>query len=137
MIHCPGPRRPSPDVEARLAVERHVWLTTLRGDGTPHVTPVWFLFDDDTWWIGSGERNVKVRNLLTDPRVSLALPDAEHPVVAEGVARVHRGGFPDHVGRGLAVKYDGWDLADPAQPGGARVLVEVRVERWLLTGSAR
>lgn len=126
-----------PDVAARLVAERSVWLTTLRPDGSPHVTPVWFLHDDGTWWIGSGDGNVKVRNLLADPRVSLALPDADSPVVAEGVATVHRSGFPDHVRRGFAEKYDGWDLAGPAQPGGGRVLIEVRVDRWLLTGSAR
>ena len=131
------PHLPPPDVEARLIAERHVWLTTLRPDGSPHVTPVWFLYVDGTWWIGSGEGNVKVRNLSGDPRVSLALPDGDHPVVAEGFARVHRIGFPEHVVRGFAGKYGGWDITLPVRPGGAQVLIEVPVGRWLLTGSAR
>ena len=127
----------SPEVEARLLTERTVWLTTLRPDGSPHTTPVWFVHEPGTWWIGSGERNVKVRNLSLDPRVSLALPDGDHPVVAEGVAHVHRGGFPQHVVRGFAAKYGGWDTTVPAHPGGAQVLVEVLVTRWLLTGAAQ
>ncbi|MEU9740630.1 pyridoxamine 5'-phosphate oxidase family protein [Micromonospora chersina] len=41
-----------PDVETRLATERNVWLCTVRRDGSPHVTPVWFVHADGTWWIG-------------------------------------------------------------------------------------
>lgn len=128
---------PPPDVETRLAVERNVWLTTLRRDGSPHVTPVWFVHADDTWWIASAGRSVKVRNLLADPRVSLALPDGDHPVVAEGIARVHRGGFPQRIRRDFADKYGGWDIAAPERAEAERVLVEVPVTRWLLRGSAQ
>ena len=49
------------------------WLTTLRRDGSPHTTPVWFLLLHETFWITSSTVNVKVRNLEHDPRVSLAL----------------------------------------------------------------
>lgn len=127
----------SADVQARPLSERTVWLTTLRPDGSPHTTPVWFLHEDGTWWISSGDGGVEVRNLLNDPRVSLALPDGDHPVVAEGVAKVHRGGAPEHVTRGSSSKYDGWDITVPVRPGGRQVLVEVPVIRWLLTGAAQ
>lgn len=36
------------------------------------MTPVWFTYLDNTFWISSGERNTKVRNILNDPRVRLA-----------------------------------------------------------------
>jgi len=29
----------------RLRQERHAWLCTLRPDGSPHITPVWFVWD--------------------------------------------------------------------------------------------
>ncbi|MFC8846532.1 MULTISPECIES: pyridoxamine 5'-phosphate oxidase family protein [unclassified Micromonospora] len=55
---------PGPEVLDRLAGERIVWLRTLRPDGSPHVTPVWFLFRDDEWRICTQERNRKVRNVV-------------------------------------------------------------------------
>lgn len=115
-----------------------MWLTTLRPDGSPHTTPVWFVHDAATWWIGTPERSVKVRNVLTDPRVSLALQDGDAPVVAEGLARVHRRDFPGQVVSRFAAKYAGWDVTDPQQPpSGPRVLLEIAVSRWLLAGAAR
>lgn len=123
-----------PDVETRLADERNVWLCTVRRDGSPHVTPVWFVYADDTWWIGCDARSVKVRNLEADPRVSLALEDGTAPVVAEGVAHLRRGEFPTTVVEAFAGKYEGWDVGEPE---GERVLLEVPVRRWLLAGTAQ
>ncbi|WBB66098.1 pyridoxamine 5'-phosphate oxidase family protein [Micromonospora sp. WMMD812] len=40
---------PGAEVLARLDRERGVWLCTLRPDGSPHLTPVWFLFHDGAW----------------------------------------------------------------------------------------
>ncbi|ANN14371.1 pyridoxamine 5'-phosphate oxidase [Amycolatopsis orientalis] len=116
----------------RLARERNAWLCTLRADGSPHVTPVWFVYLDDVFWIGSGERNVKVRNVGDDPRVSIALEDGDAPAVAEGSARVHRGALREDVLAALAAKYDGWAAGEEIEPFGARVLLEVPVKRWLL-----
>jgi hypothetical protein len=58
--------------------------------GSGRVMTVWFVYLDDAFWVSSGERNVKVRNVLRDPRVSLALGTADAPFVAEGRLRVHR-----------------------------------------------
>ncbi|MFE6609967.1 pyridoxamine 5'-phosphate oxidase family protein [Amycolatopsis sp. NPDC057786] len=121
----------------RLARERNAWLCTLRADGSPHVTPVWFVYLDDVFWIGSGERNVKVRNIGNDPRVSIALEDGDAPVVAEGLVRVHRGTLRADVLEALAAKYDGWAAGEEIEPFGARVLLEVPVKRWLLAGVAQ
>ncbi|WP_340686144.1 pyridoxamine 5'-phosphate oxidase family protein [Amycolatopsis coloradensis] len=121
----------------RLARERNAWLCTLRADGSPHVTPVWFVYLDDVFWIGSGERNVKVRNVGNDPRVSLALEDGDAPVVAEGLARLHGGALREDVLAALAAKYDGWAAGEEIEPFGARVLLEVPVKRWLLAGVAQ
>jgi F420H(2)-dependent biliverdin reductase len=126
----------TPRVAERLAHERTVWMCTLRPDGSPHVTPVWFVYRDETWWIGSDERSVKVRNVKADPRVSLALDGGEAPVVAEGRAQLHRE-FPDHVVAAFAAKYNDWDVTLTYGPSGGRVLFEVPVGRWLLAGSAQ
>ncbi|MEU4439627.1 TIGR03618 family F420-dependent PPOX class oxidoreductase [Micromonospora chalcea] len=135
---APSPTAPVPPaVEDRLARERNVWLCTLRRDGSPHVTPVWFVYADGVWWIGCEGRSVKARNVAADPRVSLALEDGVHPVVAEGVARLHRADFPPAIVAAFAEKYGGWDIRQPVTPDSERVLLEVPVRRWLLAGRAR
>jgi general stress protein 26 len=64
------------------------WFTTLRRDGSPHTTPVWFLLTDDTFWIASSTVNAKVKNVVRDPRVSLAVDGTgAHPHVAQGEVR--------------------------------------------------
>ncbi|NEA39567.1 pyridoxamine 5'-phosphate oxidase family protein [Streptomyces sp. SID11385] len=129
---------PVPDAEAasRLARERNVWLCTVRPDGTSHVAPVWFVHLRDRWWIGSDERAVKVRNIRRTPRISLALEDGDHPLVAEGTARVLATPFPPEIVAAFRQKYD-WDVTEPRPRAGARVLLEVRTLRWLLAGTAQ
>jgi F420H(2)-dependent biliverdin reductase len=126
-----------PDVRARLERERNAWLCTLRPNGTPHLTPVWFVYRGDAWWIGSSARNIKVRNVEADARVSIALEDAMSPLVAEGRAQVLRAGFPSNVVGDFAAKYDGWDVTKPDGPDDRRVLLQIDVARWLLAGTAQ
>ncbi len=111
------------------------WLTTLRPDGSPHTTPVWFLLLDGTFWIASSTVNVKVKNVVRDPRVSLAIDGTgAQPHVAQGRVTVHPKiqDFP-HLVALLAKKYDDWDATDESQDG-PRVLLQVSVDRWLFTG---
>ncbi|KAA6223427.1 pyridoxamine 5'-phosphate oxidase [Streptomyces albofaciens JCM 4342] len=137
-----------PAVRERLDTERITWLCTLRPDGSPHVTPVWFVFVRDTWWIGADGGSVKARNAAHDPRVSLALEGGEAPVVAEGRARIWRApaedgapsgsapAFPPDVVAAFLAKYD-WDVTVALRPAPGRVLFEVPVDRWLLAGTAQ
>jgi PPOX class probable F420-dependent enzyme len=134
------------DVRARLVTEQVAWLTTLRPDGSPHVTPVWFVVLDAApdrgrsgarWWVATGAANVKVQNLRGDPRVALALGDGDRPVVVEGRAELHDRALPDDAVRAFADKYDGWDVLHPEPDGTPRLLVEITVTRWLLRGAAR
>jgi F420H(2)-dependent biliverdin reductase len=126
-----------PEVRALLESEQNAWLCTLRPDGSPHVTPVWFVYRAGTWWLGSSERNVKVRNVEADARVAIALADAGSPVVAEGRVRVLRDSFPPDIVKEFAAKYDGWDVTMAYERRGRRVLLEIEVERWLLAGTAQ
>lgn len=123
-------------VRDRLAREKNVWLCTVRQDGSPHVTPVWFVFLQGSWWIGVDGGSVKVRNIEKFSRVSLALEDGRLPVVAEGEAVLHRGLFPSTITDAFTAKY-GWDVSAPRTPRGDRVLLEVPVRRWLLAGVAQ
>ncbi|MEU8154124.1 pyridoxamine 5'-phosphate oxidase family protein [Micromonospora sp. NPDC048986] len=128
---------PPADVEVRLTDESNVWLCTVRRDGSPHLTPVWFVYLSATFWVGCESRSVKARNVVADPRVSVALESGNAPVVAEGAARVHRVGFPSTVVEAFASKYDGWDVGRQVNPDSERVLLEIPVRRWLLAGTAQ
>ncbi|OKI06268.1 hypothetical protein A6A06_37080 [Streptomyces sp. CB02923] len=146
-------------VRDRLATERIAWLCTLRPDGSPHVTPVWFVFVRDTWWIGAERTSVKLRNVENDARVSLALEGGEAPVVAEGRAKVWHvppdgspqpaagqpaagaagpgsAAVPPDVAAAFIAKYD-WDATASPPSARGRVLFEVPVGRWLLAGTAQ
>jgi PPOX class probable F420-dependent enzyme len=120
---------------SRLSESRIGWLTTLRPDGSPHTTPVWFVFDGKAIWIATGRRNVKAANVRADPRVSIAIDgSADAPLVAEGSAELMDVAVIDRVVvAAFAEKYDGWDIGDEAVDG-ARVVVKVIVSRWLLAG---
>jgi PPOX class probable F420-dependent enzyme len=60
-------------VDGKLRTEVAVWLTTVTSDGQPQSTPVWFRWDGDTFLIYSQPDRPKVRNIASDPKVSLHL----------------------------------------------------------------
>jgi PPOX class probable F420-dependent enzyme len=75
----------------RLESERVVWLTTVRADGQAQSSPVWFLWDGETFLIYSQPDAQKVRNLTGNAKVSLHLSDdgaGEDIVTVEGTAAV-------------------------------------------------
>lgn len=56
-------------------------LATVRADGSPHVAPVWFDFDDATGDLVfmTHEESLKGRSLRRDPRVSIVVDDEGFP----------------------------------------------------------
>jgi PPOX class probable F420-dependent enzyme len=84
-------------------------LATLRKDGSPHLTVVWYEYENGEVRISVTDTRVKYKHVLRDPRVSLAVTANEHPykqVVFEGKARVTAEGGPELIRR-LALRYDG------------------------------
>lgn len=67
-----------------------VWLTTVRPDGQPQASPVWFVIDDDEFLIYSLAGTARTANITTNPQVSLNLDsNAGADVVSiEGIARI-------------------------------------------------
>jgi PPOX class probable F420-dependent enzyme len=60
-----------------------------RKDGSPHVTPVWFLLDENELVFTTHSESLKGRILTRDPRICLCVDDQEPPysyVVIQGVA---------------------------------------------------
>jgi PPOX class probable F420-dependent enzyme len=75
----------------RLRSEPVAWLTTVRADGQAQSSPVWFLWDGDTFLVYSQPDAPKVGNVAANPRVSLHLNDdgaGGDVVTFEGAATV-------------------------------------------------
>jgi len=85
-------------IEARLAAglsqapgtggpNRHsCWLTTIDGDGSPHVTGVGALWVDGCFWFETGPGTRKARNVARDPRCVVSVATEEFDLVVEGTA---------------------------------------------------
>lgn len=57
---------------ARLLREEKIgWLTTVRADGMPQPTPIWFWWDGATFLIWSQPQAQKLRNIKRNPKVAL------------------------------------------------------------------
>ena len=75
-------------VEERLSGAHNYRVATTRPDGRPHVTPVWGLWVDGTFYFGGTPRSSKARNLADNPNVAVHLEGGEDVVILEGKAEV-------------------------------------------------
>jgi PPOX class probable F420-dependent enzyme len=95
---------------------RPALLATVRSNGSPHVSPIWYDIDGDTIVFNTSASSVKGRNIRRDGRVSLCVQDEQPPfsfVMVEGSAT-----WSDHLpevrrwaGR-IGGRYMGLDRAD-------------------------
>ncbi|HEX6138939.1 MAG TPA: pyridoxamine 5'-phosphate oxidase family protein [Candidatus Limnocylindria bacterium] len=83
----------------------HYWIATTRADGRAHVMPVGIVWGEGVFYLVTGPKTQKGRNLARDPRcvVTVAAPGVD--IVAEGEARVVR---DDTELRRIAELYSGW-----------------------------
>ncbi|MEU2565592.1 pyridoxamine 5'-phosphate oxidase family protein [Streptomyces althioticus] len=97
------------DTLERLDIERDVWVSTAHHEHGPHQVPLWFLWDGQAAWICTGATSATVRNVRTDPRVRLALPDSYDVVLVEGEGQcLSDGEAPEGAALAFADKF-GWD----------------------------
>lgn len=113
-------------------------LSTVRADGSPHVTPIWFLLDGDEVVFTTGKHSVKGRNLARDDRVALCVDDDRPPydyVVLQGRARISEDlDKLRHWATGIGARYMGEERAEEfgarnGVPG--ELLVRVTIDRVL------
>jgi PPOX class probable F420-dependent enzyme len=75
----------------RLRREKIAWLTTVRRDGQPQSSPVWFLHVDGEIVVYSKATTQKVRNVRANPKVAVHLRDVDEGsdiVSIEGTAQI-------------------------------------------------
>jgi general stress protein 26 len=81
------------------------WIATTRPDGRPHVMAVGIVWDDGKFYLSTGARTQKGKNLAHDPRcmVSIAAPGID--IEAEGEAKIIR---DEGELQRIATLYDDW-----------------------------
>ncbi len=74
------PRRFNRDeVERFLRGRRVAVLATNGADGSPVLTPIWYLYRDGHLLMRTGKQSVKARNIARDPRVTVCVQDERPP----------------------------------------------------------
>jgi PPOX class probable F420-dependent enzyme len=108
-------------------------IATIRKDGSPHVTPIWYLLDGGKLIVNTTTDRVKYWNIKRDPRVSFLVDDGYPYIMIQGKARIatERDALKDI--ESLAIRYTGEEKGRKAardrywkQP---RVSIEIVPER--------
>jgi PPOX class probable F420-dependent enzyme len=104
----PQSTRCRPSIEAALAHDAVVWLSSVQPDGRPHLVPVWFHWDGERIVAFSKPHARKVDNLRDQPSVMVAVgtpgPDFDVELIeatAELPAEPAEGMIPE----GFGAKY--------------------------------
>jgi PPOX class probable F420-dependent enzyme len=67
----------SDSVKQKLEQAQIIWFTTVRADGMPQPTPVWYIIDNDAILIYSKPDAQKLRNIRNNPKVALNLDSTD------------------------------------------------------------
>ncbi len=112
-------------------------LGTLMKDGSPQVTPVWFDHDGTHIRINTAKGRWKDKNMRNRPQVALSILDPDNSYrymqIRGKVVDVTENGADEHIDS-LAKKYLGQDKYPFRQPGEARVIYKISVERVTTMG---
>jgi PPOX class probable F420-dependent enzyme len=84
-------------IETFLKAPRHAVVGTNWVDGSPQLSPVWYIFEEGRLYISIGAGSAKHRNLKRDPRISVCV-DGCHPdaraVMIYGTTELIEGDHP-------------------------------------------
>ena len=64
-------------------------IATIQPSGAPHVTPIWYIFEDGRIYLTPRAESAWLSHIRADNRVALTIDDQEHPykkVTVEGLA---------------------------------------------------
>jgi PPOX class probable F420-dependent enzyme len=98
----------SPEQAEMIQNAYHLWLTTVRADGMPQPTPIWFVWENDSILLYSKPDAQKVRNIRQNPKVALSFnrdTEAEEYVVIMGEAVFDESAPPSHEHQAFSEKY--------------------------------
>ena len=97
----------TPKAEDFLKGKHFGKLATVRKDGSPHVTPIWYMFESGRLFVNTTTSRVKYHNIKRDPRVSFLVDDGYPYVMVEGRARIAEERDAKKDIETLAIRYTG------------------------------
>ena len=97
------------NVRSFLGERRYAVLATHDSDGGIHLTPIWFLFEDDRFYFASSSGSRKVENIKRDAAASVVVdarqPGRERWVSASGPVEVLRAGEAQSINARIRRRY--------------------------------
>jgi general stress protein 26 len=78
------------ELDSFLAEQMMCRLGSVGGDGHPHVSPLWFVWDGSALWLHSIVKSQRWVNLLRDPRVSVVVDGGDGYFELRGVELLGR-----------------------------------------------
>lgn len=106
---------------ALLAERRYAVLATHDPEGTIHQAPVWFLFEEDRFYIESSSASRKVENLRRRPSASITVevrePGADCWVSASGTTDILSGSEAQAINASIRCRYLTQEAIDDARIG--------------------
>ena len=76
-----------------LKIQKILRLSTIDKNNFPHITPVWYMFNDEKIYIGTNTKNQKIKNIEKNNHVSFCVdvgvnsPDISG-VMGQGIANI-------------------------------------------------
>ncbi|MFN2104239.1 MAG: pyridoxamine 5'-phosphate oxidase family protein [Candidatus Promineifilaceae bacterium] len=96
-------------MEGRLGRETEIWMATVRHDGRPHLTPMWFVWLNEKIYVSTPSQAQKFINMRHNQSVALSLTDALNVIIIEGEAHVADRALIDELADYFFNKYE-WDF---------------------------
>ena len=97
------------ELRSFLGERRHAVLATHEPDGSVHLTPIWFLFEDDRFYFASSSGSRKVRNVGRSSVASVVVdarePGRERWVSASGLVDILRDGEAQLINARIRERY--------------------------------
>jgi PPOX class probable F420-dependent enzyme len=78
------------ELDEFLAAQRTCRVGTVGGDGAPHVSPLWFVWDGRALWLNSIVKSQRWANFVRDPRVSVVVDGGDAYGELRGVELIGR-----------------------------------------------
>lgn len=103
-------------------------IATVTPEGAPHVTPIWFIYEDGTVFVTPRAESTWLTNLRREPRVAIAIDEEPSPyrkITIEGTAEIRHDVGDDDAWRDLyrriATKY--------TSPEGAEAYIQRTIDQ--------
>jgi len=132
--------KPSDSIRTFLNGRRYATLATLNDDGSIHLTPVWYLFEDECFFVSTGAPSRKVRNILARSQASILVDrrsriGSEMWVSASGTAEIISGERSKEVNAKIHHRYLtkaglGDPRVGPAMEAASDVTIALKPHSW-------